>query len=269
MDPKTRGDVAPELPVEAVEGNEVPEQGEQNGAAGAEAVEVPGSDDDGEGEQPGKLNPAAQAAVDRRIGKVVAKQKQAEAQVASLTQERDAAKTELEQLRGKVSDTAVMAAAEAAGVLPQFLQPEDTELFKRSSRLTQERDYWRARSREGGCTIQGREYTAEQCNDFAAQKNDDLADVLPDVKARRREISKEIKTLLELGKAAKTAKWVPGAASTAAPKAPPDGGKPPAKPSDPTPTRTPAPTLDLDKVNSTDDLARAILAEKQARSKGR
>lgn len=269
MDPKTTGAVAPELPAEAVEGNEVGEHVEQDGAAGAEAVDEPGAVDDGGGEQTGKLSPAAQAAVDKRIGKVVAKQKQAEAQVASLTQERDAAKTELEQLRGKVTDTAVMAAAEAAGVLPQFLQPEDAELFKQSSRLTQERDYWRARSREGGCTIQGREYTAEQCNDFAAQKNDELADVLPDVKARKREISKEIKTLLELGKAAKAAKWVPGAAGTAAPKAAPDGGKPPAKPSDPTPTRTPAPLLDLDKVNSTDDLARAILAEKQARSKGR
>jgi hypothetical protein len=180
----------------------------------------------------------------------------------------EAAQAELGQLRDKVPDKAVMAAAEAAGILPQFLAKEDTELFKSADKAQTERDYWRARSREGGCTIQGREYTAEQCNDFAAQKNDELSDLLPDVKARRREISREIKTLLELGKAAKAAKWVPGAKAPAAPAAP-AGGKPQAKTDDPAPARQQPPELDYDKVSSTDDLARTILAEKRQRSKGR
>jgi hypothetical protein len=264
---KDPGQVAPELPSEAVESNEEQNQQTNEGEA-AGAVDAEASDDGAteEGEQTGKLSQAAQAAVDRRIGKVVAKQKAAETQAASLKRDLEAARAELAQFRDKVPDKAVMAAAEAAGILPQFMAKEDTELFKASDKAQMERDYWRARSREGGCTIQGREYTAEQCNDFAAQRNDELSDLLPDVKARRREIAKEIKTLLELGKAAKAAKWVPGAK---APVPAPAGSKPPAKPEDPTPTRQQPPAPEYDKVENPDDFARAILADKQARSKGR
>jgi hypothetical protein len=266
--PKDPGQVAPELPKGAVESNETTNEQNQDGeATGVVDAEV-SEEGEGDEEQTGKLSTAAQAAVDRRIGKVVAKQKAAEAQASGLKQELEAAQAELGQLRDKVPDKAVMAAAEAAGILPQFLAKEDTELFKSADKAQTERDYWRARSREGGCTIQGREYTAEQCNDFAVQKNDELSDLLPDVKARRREISREIKTLLELGKAAKAAKWVPGAKAPTAPAAP-AGGKPQAKTDDPAPARQQPPELDYDKVSSTDDLARTILAEKRQRSKGR
>jgi hypothetical protein len=263
------GQAAPEVPETALKDGETTQTTttDEGAAAGADSAEK--SDEVEDGEQTGKLSPAAQAAVDKRIGKIVAKQKAAEERVSAVEQERDALKAEVEQTRSMVSDKAVLAAAEAAGVLPKYLTKDDAEMFKAADKLTLERNYWRDRAREGGCTIGGKEYTADDCKDFAEQKNDSLADLTPDVKARRREIAKTIRSRLELGDAAYAAKWVPGAAkpAQATTTATAAGGKPPAKPDDPTPTRQPPPTPEFDKVASTDDLAEAIYRQKRGKAK--
>ncbi len=260
------GQAAPEVPAEALKDGETIKPTQQDDAsAGAEGVDKPNEGD--EGEHADRLSPAAQAAVDRRIGKIVAKQKAAEERASTVEKERDALKSEMDQTRALVTDKAVLAAAEAAGVLPKYLTREDADLFAKSDKISAEREYWRARSREGGCTVGGKEYDSASCKDFADMKGDELSDLLPDVKARRREIAKTIRSRLELGDAAHAAKWVPGAAAKPQPAQPAAaaGSKPPDRSDDPTPTRQPPPTPEFDKVASTDDLAEAILRQKRAK----
>lgn len=258
------GQAAPEVPAEALKDGETGTTQTDDASAGAEGVEKPNEGD--EGEHTDKLSPAAQAAVDKRIGKIVAKQKAAEERVSAVEKERDALKSEVEQTRSLVTDKAVLAAAEAAGVLPKYMAKEDADLFKQADKVSGERDFWRAHARDGGATVGGKEYDADTCKQFADMKNDELADLLPDVKVRRREIAKTIRSRLELGDAAHAAKWVPGApAKPVAPVVPAAGGKPPAKSEDPSPTRQPPAVPEFDNVASTDDLAESIFRQKRAK----
>jgi hypothetical protein len=147
------------------DGNEIPKTPETvPGAAGAEGGEQSSGDED-EGQGDGSWTPAQQAAFDKRIGKVVAKQKAAEARA-------EAAEAEAKELKDKVSKAEAEKVAHL-GVPPRFYTKEEiasVQTVEATLNTAQENAKFFEEAAESGESVEvgGKTYTPAQCIKFAA-----------------------------------------------------------------------------------------------------
>jgi hypothetical protein len=224
------GEVLPEAPAAASADAEAVEVSETQGADStggtAEDAEAAGesqddADDDAGQEESLKLPEKAQKAVNARIGKLTARAKTAEEKLAEAARERD----ELRQRVERVSDGAILKAAEQAGVLPELLDKETATMisdWRTAKDQTNTLEAWLEDHSDPDDTMtldaggQQREYKRSEVAALKRQWKARMEATGEEAPARIREARQKTREVLALGLAALKAGWKPGAKAPAA-----------------------------------------------------
>jgi len=210
---------------------------EENGEGEAELV----VDDDETDEQDHKLTEKQQQAVNKRIGALTARRKEAEQERDALKAERD----ELAQRAATLGDAATVRVAETAGILPELVGKDEAQRIgahAESKRSVEFFGDWLEDNTEPDSELElgGRKYSRAQVKTFKREHQRKLEE-LDDVPALTTKLRQQSAEILRLGMAARKAGWKPGQREEAAtvvkpkPKLPvapapartmPGGGKP-------------------------------------------
>jgi len=163
-----------------------------------------------EPEESHKLTEKQQAAVDKRIGKEVAKRK-------ALEERATQAETELKSLRERADAEdadVVLNAANEFGVLPEVIGKGQAEGMLNLRRAKENQKFLRrALDRADGdeITIQGETYTRKQVKDSLYGYEEQVERLEPKFGGVEREAKKRMLEIVRLGQAAAKAGWKPGA----------------------------------------------------------
>jgi len=183
--------------------------GGEDGKAKVTEVADDDHDDAGDEKDQHKLPEKVQAMVDKRIGKIVGKQKAAEER-ATL------AETELKELRGRVdADDAEIAltAARDLGVLPEVIGKGQAEgMINLRKAKTNVKYLERALEDAEGdeITIGGNTYTKKQVKESLRGYRDDVENLEPKYGGLEHEAKKKMLAIMRLGQQAERAGWKPG-----------------------------------------------------------
>lgn len=221
-----------------------------------------------------KLTPEQQAAFNKAIGKKTAQRRRAEEKAAELEKERDALKAERDELKGKVGDDAVLAAAQQAGVLPEYVSADDARTVAAAEQLRAEVKNLKRLVRAGedytGVDANGNERTwsARQLADLLDAAEERLERNGPKAERIKAKAADEIRADIEAGRQARLGKAkVPATVKpatqtrTAVPPAlPGEGG---GKRRDP--RADAGATVDWSKVESPETMREQMLREERAR----
>ena len=243
--------------VPAVPGDE---GADTNGAAGE--GQVAETDTEGnEGTEPREPEPKDAHGWRQRIDKLTK-------QRTEVRQERDTLKAKIEELQGTVGDETVMAAAQASGVLPKFIDKAGAQVLTQAARLERDLSFFENHIGGEDYTFQvgDQTYTGRQAAQFAATVRSQLRQVAGKAEAIKQKAFDRHNSLLTLGEAAEKAGWKPGAKAAVPPAtgARRTPGAPPPLPGEGggerrAPAReTAVPTIDYSKINTREDRLRAL-----------
>jgi hypothetical protein len=247
----------------------VPDDDGENGANGAGGEGQPagtGAQVD-EGEEGKVQEPKDEHGWRSRVDKLTKQRTEARTKLSTLETEHAAMKTELETLRGSVGDETVLSAAEAAGVMPQFIDKAGATVLAQAAKL--ERDLTFFENHIGGedytFELGGQTYTGRQAAQYAATIRGQLRTVAGRSEAIKQKATSRLNSLLELGMAAEKSGWKPGAkpATPATPGGKRTPGNPPPLPGEGggerrAPSREDAvPKIDYSKVQTREELMKA------------
>lgn len=185
----------------------------------------------GEGEIKG-ITPEAQEKINRRIGKVVGKQKAAEERATAAETELAGLRTKLGELE-QTRDVTLAAEAVRLGVHPDYLKAEEVTQLKEYDELLGT-EAWLLENPEGD----GEKWTPEKVRKEQARVVQRLRAIGPRMEGLKAERFAQMQADLRLGRAAREAKWSPEAAKkAAAPATPQKIPVPPAASAQRTPTK--------------------------------
>ena len=223
-----------------------------------------------------KLTPEQQRAFDKAIGKKTAQRRAAEERAQALEAELDSLKAERDELKAKVGDDAVLAAAQQAGILPEYVSAEDARIVASAEGTKAEVKNLKRLVRAGeeftGVDRDGRERTwsVGQLADLLDAAEERLERIGPKAERIKAKAADSIRADLEEGR--KVRKGVK------APKDQPAAGTVNAKPTPPAlpgesggkrrdPRADAQPTVDWGKVSDPDSMKQQLLAEERGRRK--
>lgn len=163
---------APQTPDDSTPENE-PAKGE------GESEPAKGEDEEGDDEARLKLDPKTQEAVDRRIGKEVARRKEAEETLATERAEKSQLILEKERLEEEMRDIETSGAV-GAGIHPAMLAASESELQKREAYLWEVERFCQQHTDEGFTSEDGKtEYTAKQVRARLLEVQEERMRILP------------------------------------------------------------------------------------------
>lgn len=164
----------------------------------------------------------------KSVDRLTRQRGEARDKLSKLETEHESLKQEVETLRGSVADETVIAAAETAGILPQFIDKTGANVLLQASKL--ERDLSFFESHIGGESetfeLGDKTYTGRQAAQFAASIRGQLRSLSGKADSIKTKAADRIKSLIDLGMAADKAGWKPGskvsAGKTASRSTPPN-----------------------------------------------
>ncbi len=195
----------------------VAENAEGSGAAeGVEAPEANGEHEELADENlikadeiPG-LPPHVQETVNRRIGKMTAKQRSAEEAAQAAQAERDAAQARVKELE-TAKDQALAAEAVRLGVHPEYLSEQEVSLLQNYDALMDQQALLMDSLDEGYTDANGKTHSREETRREWREVTQRLASVAPEAQSLKRDRVQQMMRHMRLGREAEKAGWKPGA----------------------------------------------------------
>lgn len=212
-----------------------------------------GTDEDGE------PTPQGNDGWKHRVGKLTAQRTKLREDLA----ERERRIAELEAKTASIEEgggqDVVIAAAEQAGVLPQFLDAKGAKAIEQAAKIERDLQQWEQMAAAGeDFEIGGKTYTARDAARFAAMRSAELRRLSGPAEAAKAKAVERHSALIKLGLEAEKAGWKPG---TRAPTPTPSGRPtPPPLPGGGGERRAPSrptevPEIDWSKATTPDELA--------------
>lgn len=161
----------------------------------------PEKEEEEEEAEPKGLTPEAQQAVDRKIGKLTAKRKEAEEKAETFQAQAETEKQRADELQSKLEESFAEQAL-SLGFAPQFLEKQELDVLKKDDELAQQERFFFENLDGYEDPNSGKEYTAKQMRSFYMEVREHRAKVSGQVSAIRSQRSKEMLEVIEAGRAA-------------------------------------------------------------------
>lgn len=250
-----------EIETDAEETEDAEEEAEETAAEEEGSEDEPEETDDEEESEDAELGARAQ----KRIKKLIAERKEATAKLDALTKQLDEAK----KLSGD-DGKAIMAAAEASGILPGLMTKDDAdaeEKIRSYGRVIDRYEEWLDEHDSGDEYEigEGKTLSYRRVERRVNQLKEELRDMKSSYGPRQKELRSKVREIFELGTAALKAGWKPGGKKVSKVKKVETGpGKKSPKPKAEVGRGIDPSEIDVD---SGDDLERFIVADNRRRKK--